>query len=62
MLLGRRFPSAILIIALFVMLAAGVGIARQQPNPASSAATAPLNQAIPVDPSITTGRFANGLK
>lgn len=31
-------------------------------SPAGSVATAPLTQAIPVDPLITTGRFANGLR
>jgi zinc protease len=38
------------------------GTPRQPPASAAPAATAPLTATIPVDPQITTGRFANGLR
>lgn len=49
------------LLALAVVIAAGLTTAAQQPA-ATTAQTAALTQAIPVDPQITIGRFPNGLR
>jgi len=49
-------------ILAFVLLAGGALAAAPPQAPSSTPQTAPLTSAIPVDPRITTGQFANGLR
>jgi zinc protease len=59
----RGHGRSVTVLATAALVAAGVAIdAARQSAAASDPATAPLTAAIPVDPVITTGRFANGLK
>ena len=55
------FGTAVLLLATALTMAQQQGATTAQPA-ASPALTAPLGERIPVDPQITTGRFANGLR
>jgi hypothetical protein len=59
---GRSLRLPLAIVAC-VVASSLVGLARQQPkaDPAQ-AERAPLTERIPVDPRITTGQLANGLR
>src|ERR1043166_7479521 len=56
-----RFRTQILLLSA-VMLTASVLMGAQTPTATTSAQTAALTATIPVDPAITTGKFANGLQ
>jgi zinc protease len=58
----RRGRSVSLLIAATLVAASYLAVDARQSGPAVSPATAPPSATIPVDPAITTGRFANGLR